>query len=132
MGNTRDNMNNEQLKLKVIDASEKLLEQKGFVAPVEVLIAIGALAKNNYEAWRRGSVPYLERVCTMNLSKISLVLQEINKYANSKDLKASFTAYNQWGKNQRLSFSKSGNKKKDKQYSTHYINKVVQSNPESI
>ena len=40
---------------------------RGYAAPVDVLMDIGVLSKQDYENWRFGKVPYLERVCKINL-----------------------------------------------------------------
>ena len=91
---------------------------------MEVLIEIGALSKENYEKWRRGKTPYLERVCEMNLNKLSAVMQEMRVYAEKNQLKGSWTMYKQWeskGKVKPLRFSKSGNEQIERNYATHYV-----------
>lgn len=62
---------------------------------------------------------YLERVCTVNLRKLSFIMHQIRVYAQKTGLKPSFCYYKQWGvkkKNEQghkpvipLRFSKSGN-----------------------
>ena len=103
-------MNNKELHGKVHSAAYNLLKEKGFVAPVEVLMSIGVLSKEKYEDWRNGRVQYLERVCQINLSKLSTINHEIRVFARKNNLKPSFTVYNKWGKGKdiRLRFSKSG------------------------
>ena len=123
------NKNDKELQVKVRSAMYSLIKEKGVVAPVEVLIAIGALSKVDYERWRRGSVDYLERVCKMNLRKLSLVNREIRAYARKHDLKPSWTFYKKWkaGKKRsgdsaaKLRFSKSGDEGIENQYATHYV-----------
>ena len=56
-------MNNHELQVKVHSAMYTLIKEKGIASPVEVLMAIGVLSKEDYENWRRGRVTYLERVC---------------------------------------------------------------------
>lgn len=65
-------MNNQELTKKVHDAVANKISQRGYTAPVDVLMEIGILTKQKYEEWRNGRVDYLERVCTSNLSKLSL------------------------------------------------------------
>jgi len=72
------------------------IKDKGVASPVEVLIAIGALSKEDYERWRRGNIDYLERACKINLRKLSLVAREIRAYARKHDLKPSWTDYRRW------------------------------------
>ena len=91
-------MNNIELRKKVHSAMYALVKKNGVASPVEVLIEIGVLSKENYENWRRGRVPYLERVCQINLSKLSTINKEIRAFAQKNGLKPSFTDYRKWGK----------------------------------
>ena len=116
-------MNNEELRKKVHAAMYSLIKEKGVASPTEVLIAIGVLSKENYERWRMGKVDYLERVCQINLSKLSTINREIRAFAKKNNLKPSWTDYRRWGKGQstRLRFSKSGDENIERSYATHYI-----------
>ena len=103
-------------------------QKRGYAAPVDVLIDIGVLKKQDYENWRNGRVNYLERVCQCNLNKLSEIMKEVRAYAGKNDLKPSVTVYKQWGLNKkgrkvvnRLRFSKSGDPGVEKGYSTHYV-----------
>jgi len=42
-------MNEQQLKAKSSNAMSSLLNLKGYVAPIDVFIEIGALSKSDYE-----------------------------------------------------------------------------------
>ena len=115
-------MNNAELKKKVHSAMYTLIRDKGVASPVEVLMAIGVLSKEDYERWRNGKIDYLERVCKINLSKLSTINHEIRVFARKSDLKPSWAAYKKWGKGSiRLRFSKSGGYQIEKLYSTHYV-----------
>jgi len=112
-----------------------LVKEKGVASPVEVLIAIGALSREDYERWRFGKVDYLERVCKVNLRKLSLVNHEIRAYARKHDLKPSWTFYKKWGTHKesrgnavKLRFSKSGDEAIERQYATHYVGKIEEAN----
>jgi len=127
-------LNDKELKQKVNTAIYTLLKEKGFVASVDVLRAVGVLSNADYERWRRGEVDYLERVCKINLSKLSKIHAEIRTYAKRNNLKVSWTFYNQWkngkskgkatNKARKLRFSKSGNENIENQYATHYIRQL--------
>ena len=116
-------MNNKELHVKVQSAMYTLIRDKGVASPVDVLMAIGVLSKADYENWRHGRVNYLERVCKVNLNKLSTINREIRAYAKKHNLKPSWTDYRKWGKggNIRLRFSKSGNERVEQLYATHYI-----------
>ena len=54
---------------------------RGYATVVDVLMDIGVLDKAKYEDWRFGRIPYLERVCTINLSKLSTIRHQMRVYA---------------------------------------------------
>jgi len=125
------NKNDKELQVKVHSAMYHLIKEKGVASPAEVLIAIGALSKADYERWRHGQVDFLERVCKMNLRKLSFINHEIRAYARKHDLKPSWSFYKKWKTNKKgnsgttvkLRFSKSGDVGIEKQYATHYVGK---------
>ena len=123
-------MNDKELTAKVHSAMYKLAKEKGLAAPVEVLTEIGILSKADYERWREGKIDYLERVCKINLGKLTKIIKEIRAYANKHNLKPSWTFYRKWGKKTKvggqgkgiavkLRFPKSGDENIERQYATH-------------
>ena len=117
-------MNTHELKTKVTSAMYKLIKTAGFASPIDVLMEIGVLSKENYEKWRDGKVAYLERVCVTNLHKLTTVRNEIKAYARKHRLKASWTMYKKWKSKGRvipLRFSKYGLEHIEREYATHYI-----------
>ena len=99
--------------------------EKGYVCAVDIILQLDYLTKKDYEDWRFGRVDYFEKVCNINLSRLTLINKLIRKYSTELDLKSSWTGYNQFGKGvkRRLRFSKSGDKTIEDRYSTHYIDK---------
>lgn len=115
-------MKNEELVCRVEKSMQAQCQRRGYAAPVDVLIDIGLLSKANYEAWRRGRVDYLERVCNGNLKKLALVMREMRICARRKNWKPSFTFYGAWGgKKRALRFSKSGKQDIERHYATHFV-----------
>ena len=122
-------MNSNDMKGKIHNSMYQQLQRSGIAVPVQVLMDLDILSKEDYERWRFGKVDYLERVCKGNLSKLSLIMREIGGYATKNNLKASWTFYKQWGlKNcshaRKLRFSKSGGEDIEKAYATHYIDPI--------
>ncbi len=68
---------------------------------------------------------HLEKVCHVNLNKLSGINRIIRKMANELELESSWTAYNKYGKGvkTRLIFSKSKNQNIEDLYATHYLDK---------
>ena len=120
---TRSTYKQDKYYPKVVSAVEQLLADRSMVVPVEVFIQIGYLTREDYEAWRFGRVPYLERVIRCNLSKATRILRILRLHAENRGLRPSQTVYTKWGKGQRtrLQFSKSGNSAVEALYATHYL-----------
>lgn len=105
------------------EASAILLEEKGYVSFVDVLIRMEKLTKTDYEAWRFGRTSSLESVITVNLTKINHLLQAFQQYARTRGLRPSKTAYLSWGKGpkRQLRFSKSGTPIIEEAYATRFL-----------
>lgn len=88
-----DTLTDKELIGKVHSAVYHQCQQRGYAAPVDVLIDVGVLPKQKYEDWRYGKVSYLEQVCTCNLRKLSFIMSQIRKYVEKSDLKSSFCYY---------------------------------------
>ena len=124
-------MNEKELIGKVHSTVYHQCQRRGYAAPVDVLMEVVVLQKQKYEDWRFGRVDYLERVCTVNLHKLSFIMSQIRAYARKQGLKPSFCYYKQWGVKKKngqghkpvvpLRFSKSGNAEIEKNYATHYV-----------
>ncbi len=109
--------------LRVVRAVGRILTRTDVVAPSEILIEMGNLSKSNYDAWRKGQVPYLERVFEGSLSKANRILRIIGFHAHDLNMRPSQTVYHQLGKgkNRVLRFSKSGDSNLERVYSCHYV-----------
>lgn len=118
-------MNNVDLEKEIQKIGRILIYEKGYICAVDMILRLKYLSKKDYEDWRFGRVRYLERVCKVNLSKLSTINKMIRKMAIDLQLDKSWTAYNQYGKGvkRKLTFSKSGNSSIEDAYATHYIDK---------
>ena len=117
-------MNNSELETKISKIISELSDKQGYISSTDVLISLNYLSQTDYEKWRNGKVEYLEKVCQVNLSKLTTVNRIIKQVSKRMNLVPSFTVYNKYGKGnkQRLRFCKSGDENIEKAYSTHYIN----------
>lgn len=104
-------------------AVETLLTHGKVVAPVDVLVGMGLLTREHLEDWRRGRVPYLERVIHGNLTRLSRLLRILRFHAHDLNLKPSWTVYMRCGKGpkERLRFTKPGDPKLEEAYATHFV-----------
>lgn len=129
-------MDDKEIIGKVHSSMYHRLKETGVVAPVDVLMDIGVLTRENHEAWRFGRVPYLEAVCAVNLRKLSFIMHQMRVYARKNGLKPSFTFYKRWGMKKKkpngqgkppvipLRFSKRNEPNVEKWYATHFIDPI--------
>jgi len=108
---------------RIVRAVDALLARGKVVAPVDVLVSMDLLTADRLQAWRRGELPYLERVIDFNLPRLSRLLRILRFIAHDLNLRPSPTVYLRHGKGgrQRLRFSKSGDPKLEQAYSTHFV-----------
>jgi len=118
-----DTYRDDKLYPRVTRAVDKLLACGKVVAPVDVLIDMGLLDPKRLEDWRRGRVPYLEKVIGCNLTRLSRLLRILRFHAHDLKLKPSVTTYMRWGKGpkQRVRFTKTGDPKIEEAYSRHFV-----------
>jgi hypothetical protein len=111
------------LYLRIVRVVESILARGKVVTPVDVLVGMCLLDPQHLEDWRRGRIPYLERVIHCNLTRLSRLLRILRFHAHDLNLKPSWTAYMRWGKGpkQGLRFTKTGEQKLEKVYATHFV-----------
>ncbi len=80
-------MNNADLDKEVKRLVHLNRYEKGYVCSVDVLKQLNYLTEKDYENWRFGRIDYLEKVCNVNLSKLTLINKLIRKYSTELDLK---------------------------------------------
>jgi hypothetical protein len=116
-------MNRRELELAALAAADRCLKARGYIALDEVFREMGKLEAKDWEDWRRGRVPYLERVIRVNLSQINAVCRAVHASARRGNLKPSWTAYVKWGKGARppLRFTKSGDPHLERAWATRYV-----------
>ena len=122
---TRSTFKKDKYYKKVAAAVHELLKDGFVVMPIEILIEMGYLTKEDYEDWRFGRVSNLERVIGCNLSKVNRILRILRLHAEDLGLQPSPTFYKKWGKGAKifLRFSRSGMPWMEILYSTHYVSR---------
>lgn len=117
--------NRVRLERKIATVAASALSARQVVTPVEILIGIGWLTTAQVEDWRRGRVPYLERVATANLAKLSTALRLLHGWAQRNRLTPSETIYVAWTRDRhRLRFTKTGDTNLERAYRTHWISPI--------
>ena len=59
---TLDNYKKDRYYPKVVNAVDRVLASEKYVTPIRVFQTMGLLEEKDVESWRKGQVPYLERV----------------------------------------------------------------------
>jgi hypothetical protein len=119
-----NNYNKDTYYPRIVKAFSALLESNNYVSPISILCKMELLKENDIQQWRKGTIPYLERVIKCNLSKASRILRIISFHAHDLNMKPSFTVYkrNAKGKSILLKFTKTGDPNLEKAYSKHFVN----------
>ena len=108
---------------RIAKAVDALLRRGKVVAAVDVLIEMELLTPERLEDWRRGRLPYLEKVINCNLTRLSRLLRILRFHAHDLNLVPSTTTYMRWGKGpkRRLQFTKTGDPKLEEAYGRHFV-----------
>ena len=114
-------MNNKDLTDKVHALVSQRLYKEGIVSIPDILMDLDYLKSDMYRLWKDGKVPYLEKVCHTNLSKLTLISKEVRKHCLNKGCKESHKEYRANKSKRPLRFSKSGDWKVERAYSACYI-----------
>jgi len=115
--------NRQDLERALSTVTTELLKEKGYICFVDVFMNLGYLSKSDYESWRFRRVSSLERVLTVNLSRINFIMKAVRRNSLNGHLKPSMTVYKSWGKGKKtlLQFSKSGDPTIETAYATHFV-----------
>jgi hypothetical protein len=115
--------NRQDLERALSTVTSELLKEKGYLSFIDVLMKLGYLSKSDYENWRFKRVSPLERVLTVNLSRINFIMKTVRRNSLNGHLKPSMTVYKSWGKDKKtlLQFSKSGDPAIETAYATHFV-----------
>lgn len=117
----------QSIERRVNEVISAALKHHQYVSSIDILVGMKLLTPEKVEAWKKGQVPYLERVVTAGLSTISRAMIFFRQQAKRGGLRPSETAYLTRGSNKRpLQFSKSGNPNIEKCYRTHYLRKTLE------
>jgi hypothetical protein len=118
--------NQATLARRIAAVAEHALSTRQFVTPIDVFVGIGWLPAAQVEAWRRGRVPYLERVAGVNLARLSTALRLLGAWARRHDLTASETVYVAWTRDSHLlRFTKTGDAGIERSWRTHWISPAL-------
>ena len=119
---TLNNYKKDRYYSKVVNAVDRVLASEKYVTPIRVFQAMGLLEEKDIESWRKGQVPYLERVIGCNLHKASRILRILRFVAHDLKLKPSMTVYKRKvrGGKVPLRFTKFNDENLEEAYARHF------------
>jgi hypothetical protein len=112
----------QDITARVRRVAEQTLAEKGYAAPIDVLMGLGWLAPARVDEWRQGRLPALEHGVQANLSKISDGMADFRRWARERGLVPSPTQYVARTRDRRpLQFSVSGKPSIEAAFRTHWV-----------
>ncbi len=107
----------------VAEVVDEILSAGAVVAPLDVLLRLEIVDKEQVETWRRGGIPYLERAITSGLSRVGRVLRLVREQCLALGLEPTRGKYLRAGKgpHRQLRFSKRGSEEFELSYATHFV-----------
>lgn len=114
---TSENYKIDSLYPKVVKAVGLLLQEMNEITTIDILLKIGNLLPKDYEKWRRGKTPNLERVFQGSLSKAGRILRIINYHMHDLNMIKYEKPMKALNGKSFLKYSKSGIKKIEEVYS---------------
>jgi len=105
---------------KVVRATAELLKDSDEVSPLKILMKMGNITPQGFDAWRRGHIPYLEKVFQGNLSKACRCLRIIGFHVHDLNMVPTHHTYRQINGKKILRFTKLNVPNMENAYSTHY------------
>lgn len=120
---TARNFRSDTLYPRVSRAIADLMRQRKPISAAAVFIQMGMLRETDFQAWRAGQVPYLERVIHGSLGKASRVLRILAHDARERGLVPVLAHYRGVGRARvvPLRFSKSGERALEEAYRRHFV-----------
>ncbi|HSE89772.1 MAG TPA: hypothetical protein VLJ79_26400 [Candidatus Binatia bacterium] len=72
---------------RIVKAVDNELKSQNFVAPIRVFVSMGLLEAQDIDNWRKGRVPFLEKVIKCNLETAGRILRILRFHAYDLNLK---------------------------------------------
>lgn len=116
---TVDSYRSAPMYVPIVDAVVSILDSSNIVAPDDVLLRMGKLARADRDAWRAGRVDFLERVIHGNLSQLRMFLRILRFHAHDLNLVPSLDTVRDT-RGRPLRFTKNGEPRLERAYATRF------------
>ncbi|WP_054970369.1 hypothetical protein [Alicyclobacillus ferrooxydans] len=71
-------MSKQDMPKRIWSCAGQLVDEKGYVSPVDLLVKMERITKKQVEDWRFKRIPYLEQVTDRNLTKMKEAPQQLS------------------------------------------------------
>nr|WP_020671674.1 DUF2293 domain-containing protein [Amycolatopsis nigrescens] len=111
-----------KLQQRVFDAAEASLKRSKYLAPVELLAALGWLPDRRAELWRRGRLDALEQALEVDAGKAATAVEYLRSWAEVRQLQPVETRYLAATRDRRpLRFTLDGAEAAELAFRTHWV-----------
>ncbi|HET6499697.1 MAG TPA: DUF2293 domain-containing protein [Amycolatopsis sp.] len=116
----------DKLQRRVVTAAETALARQHYVAPIEVLTALGWLSAARVEDWRRGRFSPLTQILPVAEGKVEAAFAHLVDWAASQGLTPTETAYLAGTRDRRpLVFAREDDEAIERRFRTHWISPLL-------
>ncbi|MGH2930061.1 MAG: DUF2293 domain-containing protein, partial [Solirubrobacteraceae bacterium] len=111
-----------RLEQRVARAAGRALEERKFVAPIDVLTGLGWLHPVHLDPWRQRRIGDLEQLVQVGPEKIALAMELFRGWATERGLEPTEAEYLSRSRGrERLRFSASGDEAIERAFRTHWL-----------
>jgi hypothetical protein len=103
----------------IVKAVKELLMEKNEISAVDLLKKMSMVDPVHCERWKKGQVPYFEKIVQCNLSKTNRILRVFRMHAHDLKMGSKIVKYSRKG-GIPLRFSKTGDQNIEDAYARHF------------
>jgi len=104
---------------RIVSVVEDILSNGNIVKTIDVFVELGMLEKKKLKDWKEGRAPYLEKVLSGSLSKLSRILRILRFHVHDLNLKPQKQCIKNGKKV--LRYSKYGDRNLEEAYSYEFV-----------
>lgn len=112
----------DKLQRRVVVAAEAALARQHYVAPIDVLTALGWLSASQVDEWRRGRFSPLTKILQTSREKVAAACRHLLRWAGEQGLSPSEAPYLAGTRDRRpLVFADEGDQTAERLFRTHWV-----------
>lgn len=116
---TVENYKKDNFYSSIVKAIKELLMEKNEISAVDLFVKMSIVDPVHFKRWKKGQVPYFEKIVHCNLSKANRILQVFRMHAHDLKMGSKIVKYSRKG-GIPLRFSKTGDNNIEEAYARHF------------